>query len=120
MIYAMDMVSLGVAAFDVASARSGIGKDIRVFAESGIFGWVVLATMFALPVMSMALLLRRRWLAMMPLLMSLAIFSVWFLYYATDWWSNPGQGAWAPAFMLVLLGWILVIVEARRLRTSQR
>ena len=74
---------------------------------------------FALPMMSMALLVRRRWLAMIPLLISLALFSVWFLYYATDWWSNPGKGTWAPAFMLVLLGWLLVIVEARRLRRQR-
>jgi hypothetical protein len=73
---------------------------------------------FALPVMSTSLLLRRRWPAMIPMLISLAIFSVWFLYYATEWWSNPGQGVWAPAFMLVLLGWLLVIVEARRVRLS--
>ncbi len=49
-----------------------------------------------------------------------ALFCLWFAYYATDWWSNPGQGAWAPAFMLVLLGWLLVVVEARRVRTSQQ
>lgn len=48
---------------------------------------------FALPVMSIALLVRRRWLAIFPLLISFALFSVWFLYYATDWWSHPGQGA---------------------------
>ena len=115
MIEAMGMPSLVTAGLDFASARSGIGKDIRAFAD-GPFGWVVLTMVFALPVMSMALLLRRRWLALFPLSFSLALFSVWFLYYATEWWSNPGQGAWAPAFMLVLLGWLLVIVEARRLR----
>ena len=60
---------------------------------------------FALPVMSMA-----------PSDVSLALFLVWFLYHATDWWSNPGQGAWAPAFLLVLVGWLLVIAEVRRLR----
>jgi hypothetical protein len=112
--YDLGMVSLAVAALDVASARAGIGKDIRVFAESGVFGWVVLTVVFALPLISMALLLRRRWLAMMPLLISLAIFSVWFLYYATNWWSNPGQGAWAPAFLLVFLGWLVVCAEIWR------
>ena len=118
MIWAMGVVSF-VAALDFASARSGIGKDVRAFADSGLFGWVALTMVFALPVTAIALLLRRRWLAVVPLLISLALFSVWFLYYATEWWSNPGQGAWAPAFMLVLLGWLLVIVEARRLRSRR-
>ena len=113
------MVSLSIAALDLASARAGVGKDIRVFAESGVFGWVVLTVVFGLPVMSVGLLLCRRWVAMAPLLISLAIFTVWFLYYATDWWSNPGQAAWAPAFVLALLGWLLVIVEARRVRATQ-
>jgi hypothetical protein len=36
-------MSLAVfAALDLESARTGIGKDIRVLAESGVFGWVVL------------------------------------------------------------------------------
>ncbi len=91
-----------------------------MLAESGVFGWVILSVLFSLPVVSVTLLLRRRWVALIPLLLSLALFSLWFAYYATDWWSNPGQGAWAPAFMLVLLGWLLVIVEARRVRTSQQ
>jgi hypothetical protein len=113
-------MSLAVfAALDFESARAGIGKDIRVFAESGVFGWVVLSVVFSLPVVSVGLLLHRRWLAMISLSLSLAVFSAWFAYYATDWWSNPGQGAWAPAFMLVLIGWLLAIVEARRVRTNR-
>jgi hypothetical protein len=75
---------------------------------------------FSLPVVSVALLLRRRWVAMVPLSLSLALFSLWFFYYATDWWSNPGLGgAWATVLVLVLPGWLLVIVEARRVRASQ-
>lgn len=109
-----------LAALDFESARAGIGRDIRVFAESGVFGWVVLSVVFCLPMVSVALLLRRRWLAAIPLSLWIALFCVWFAYYATDWWSNPGQGAWAPAFMLVLLGWLLVFVEARRVRTGQQ
>lgn len=115
MICAMGLVSL-VAGLDFSAARAGIGKDVRAFADSSLLGWAALMIVFALPVTATALVLRRRWLAVVPLLISLALFSVWFLYYATDWWSNPGQGAWAPAFMLVLLGWLLVLVEARRLR----
>ena len=114
-------MSIGfLAALDLGAARAGIGKDIRVLAESGVFGWVVFSVVFSLPVVSVALLLRRRWLAVIPLSLSLVLGCMWFAYYATDWWSNPGQGAWAPAFMLVLLGWLLVVVEARRVRTSQQ
>ena len=59
------------AALDFESARAGIGKDIRVLAESGVFGWVVLSVVFSLPMVSAGLLLRSRWLAVIPLSLSL-------------------------------------------------
>ena len=103
-------------ALDIDSARTGIGRDIQEFADAGVFGWAVLVLVFTLPAISLALLICRRWLAVIPLLISLALPSVWFLYYATDWWSNPGQGAWVPAFLLVLLGWFVVCAEIWRVR----
>jgi hypothetical protein len=41
---------------------------------------------------------------------------VWVLYYATERWSNPGQGAWMPAFGVVLLGWLVLIFAFARRR----
>ena len=69
--------------------------------------------------MSLVLLTRRRWLAVLPLCITLGSFATWFLYYATDWLSNPGQGAWAPALALVLGGWCVVCVEVWRMRREQ-
>ena len=75
---------------------------------------VVLVLTLALPLAAASLAAARRWLALVPLAISFGLFATWVLYYATDWWSNPGQGAWLPAFLLVLVGWLLVGVAARR------
>jgi hypothetical protein len=76
---------------------------------------VILALIAGLPVGSvLALVLRRRLLALAPLGISLVLFVLWVLYYATDWWSNPGQGGWLPANALFVLGWILLLVAAAR------
>ena len=107
------------AARDIAAAWAGIARDVREVADEGWLGWLVLVIVFALPVMSLVLLTRRRWLALLPLCISVALFAEWFLYYATEWWSNPGQGAWIPALTLVLLGWFVVCVEIWRTRREQ-
>ena len=57
---------------------------------------------------------RRRCLALAPLGISLVLFLLWVLYYATDWWSNPGQGGWPPANALFVLGWMLLLLAAVR------
>lgn len=108
------------AALALDAARAGIGRDIQEVAEAGVLGWVVLGLVLALPVVSLALLVLRRWLAVIPVTISLSLLSVWFLYYATDWWSNPGQSASAPAFLLILLGWLIVCVEIWRARRRCR
>lgn len=110
----MDLATLG--GINVAAGRSGIAKDMRVLADDGVFGWTILIVVFALPIASVLLIARRRWLALLPLAISFFVLAAWFVHYATDWWSNPGQGAWLPAVALVLLGWFLVAVELWRTR----
>ena len=101
-------------ALDVGSARWGIGRDIREFLDSGLFGAVVLGMTFGLPIGALILIALRRWVAVVPLLIWLGLMAAWFLYYATDWWANPGQAAWLPAFLLILIGWIIVITAFAR------
>jgi len=105
--------------FDLAAARSGISRDIREVAEEGVLGWAALIVVFALPVASALLLAFRRWLALLPLVISFSVLAEWFLYYATDWWSNQGQGVWLPAMAVVLLGWFLVAMELWRIGRGQ-
>jgi hypothetical protein len=107
------------AALDITAGRLGIARDVREVADEGWLGWLVLVGVFLLPVASLLLLTRRRWLAGLPLCVSVALGSAWFLYYATDWWSNPGQGAWVPALTLVLLAWFVLWVEIWRARREQ-
>jgi len=101
---------------DLEAARSGISKDLDELIDEGARGWVLLGVAAGLPLASLLALMMKRWLALLPLAISIGLFCVWALYYATDWWSNPGQAAWAPASGLVLLGWVLLIVAVVRRR----
>ncbi|MDQ2981578.1 MAG: hypothetical protein M3R26_04550 [Actinomycetota bacterium] len=110
--YRADMLT----GLDVEKARWGIGRDLDELDAAGLFGWLMVAGTFGLPLISLALLLARRWLAVVPLAISGGLFAVWFLYYATDWWSNPGMNGAAQAGLVLLLGWAIVIDELRRPR----
>jgi hypothetical protein len=103
-------------ALDLEAARSGISRDIDELVSEGVIGWTILVVGAGLPVVSLLALLLRRWLALIPLAISAAVFAVWVLYYATERWSNPGQGAWMPAFGVVLLGWLVLIFAFARRR----
>jgi CHASE2 domain-containing sensor protein len=94
---------------DLAQAKWGISRDLDELTSGGPIGLTILTVSAALPALSLVALLRKRWLALAPLALSLGLFVVWGLYYATDWWANQGQGAWAPAFAFVLLGWLALI-----------
>jgi len=99
---------------DFGAGVAGIERDLREFLGFPAGIPIVVLTV-ALPLVSLALLALRHRLALVPLLISVALLTEWFLYYATDWWSNPGQGVWVPAFVLVLGGWAVVarIVSTR-------
>lgn len=73
-------------------------RDLR---ELHVFSVVVLA----LPVASIFLLAMRRWLAVVPLAISVVLGLTWFLYYARD-WPNPGLQGALNAMFGVLVGWI--------------
>ena len=103
---------VSLAALDFAAARSGIGRDVSEFAGAGAFGWAVLSLVFGLPIAALALLVLRRWLALVPMLESVGLFSLWFLYYATGWLPNQEQGVWMPAVGLVVIGWLFVLAAA--------
>jgi hypothetical protein len=114
--YPQDVNPATLVSIDIGAGLSGIANDMRVLAQDGAFGWTILIVVLALPVASVLLLARRRWIALFSVVISFSVLATWLLYYATDWWSNPGQGAWLPAVALVLLGWVVVAVELWRMR----
>jgi hypothetical protein len=113
--YAQDVNPATLMSIDIGAGLSGIANDMRVLAQDGAFGWTILIVVLALPVASVLLLARRRWIALLSVMISFSVLATWLLYYATHWWSNPGQGAWVPAVALVLLGWLVVAVELWRM-----
>lgn len=108
------MIAALLSGLDLEAAKSGISKDLDELIAEGVLGWVILGVAAALPLGSLLALMAKRWLALLPLTISIGLVCLWGLYYATNWWSNPGQGAWASVLGLVLLGWLLLIVAVTR------
>lgn len=107
------MSTLAVLGLDLAEAKWGIARDLDELTLYGPVGFFILAAIVGLPLGSiLVLLIRRRRLALIPLGISAVLFVLWALYYATDWWSNPGQGGWPPANALFALGWLLLVFSA--------
>jgi hypothetical protein len=104
---------------DLHEARWGIGRDVDEALSIGPFGWFFVFAMFGLPIASLLALLRSR-LALAPVAISASVFGLWTLYYATDWFANPGGGVWFPIFVLVLAGWAIVVRAAVRPRRDRR
>ncbi len=107
--------------FDFGEARFGIARDVGELLATGPVGWLVAALVFTLPLASLVAALKGRRLALVPLAMSLVLFSEWVLHYATDWFANPGMAGLHAAVLFVLLAWgvlALAIVRPWRARTA--
>ncbi|MGI8575288.1 MAG: hypothetical protein ACR2MA_08075 [Egibacteraceae bacterium] len=57
-------------------------------------------------------------LALVPLVISIGVFISWFLYYATDWWGNPGTAGALGALLGVALGWVALFATLWRVRRT--
>lgn len=99
-----------------------MSRDLEAFTtEDGALGWTFLVLVFALPIASLILVLARRWVALVPLIGSLALFAAWLLYYATDWFPPVSGSATALVFIYVLAGWVFLGVASivkRRVEVS--
>jgi hypothetical protein len=101
---------------DVGSGVDGIAKDVHILADESAFGWTLLVLSFGLPVAALFSLTRRRWVALLPLAMTSGVLTLWFLYYATSWFANPGQAAWMPTAFFVVVGWAIFVADAMHVR----
>ena len=91
---------------DFNAAADGMGRDLHEVWTSNIYGRGFLVLLFALPLASLLMLVKRRWLALVPLAGWLTSIVTWFLYYATE-WIGPVDGAMlSVVFFLVLVGWL--------------
>jgi hypothetical protein len=61
-----------IVAADLNAAADGISRDIDELLTAGWFGAIVLTVIFGLPVASLLAMLAQRWLAVVPLTISLA------------------------------------------------
>ena len=99
MAYRFDILFTSIAASNsFERVRDGISKDVEAFTDEPV-GWTIVGLTFALPIASLAVLATtRRIAAIGPLAVGLALPTLWALYYATDWFANPGQAVWIPFF----------------------
>ena len=107
---------------DVASAVSMMLRDAGELGSWFPIGTVVVLLALALPVASIAAIRLGYVLGWAPLVVAIALYGWWFLYYATDWWANPGQGNWMAGAVAVLVGWTMfaVAIRAGTLSGSER
>ena len=98
-----------------------MGRDLAELWVDG-FGASLVVLFFTLPLASLILLLMRRWLALFPLAISLALFALWFFYYATDWFGPVSGGSGALVLAVVLVGWlgVWVAIFVPRMRRGAR
>ena len=91
---------------DFNAAADGMARDLHEVWTSSIYGRGFLVLLFALPLASLVMLVKRRWLALVPLAGWLTFIVTWFLYYATE-WIGPVDGAMlSVVFFFVLVGWL--------------
>lgn len=69
--------------------------------------------LLGLPLVSVALLIVRRWLASVPLVMSGLLFLTWFSYYASPHSTVTGSAA-SGVLLYVLLGWSVLLLAVIR------
>lgn len=101
---------------DRDAAWRGITRDLGEVSEAGPLGWAVLLLVLALPLASVFTVWKGSRLALAPLAVSAGLGVLWVLYYATDWWSNPGMTGAVGPLLLVVLAWLLLLVALTRLR----
>ncbi len=84
------VIAATVLAMDIANALSAMWGDAAKLATFDWIGRVALISLVLLPAGSLALIFRGNRRGWAPLGISFAVVSVWFLYYATDWWGPVG------------------------------
>lgn len=97
---------------DFGTAWELMGRDIDEILREGAIGWFFVVLFCSMPFVTLILLFRRHWLALLPLIGWLALIVAWFSYYATDWFG-PVSGAVAGlVFLLTISGWVVLIIAA--------
>lgn len=103
---------------DWSAAWWGITRDFEELLEFGPVGWVIALVLLGLPVGSIIAAARGSLLAVIPLLISIGLGTGWVLYYATDWWTNPGVGGFVvPLLLATTAGWLILLVSVWRRRS---
>jgi hypothetical protein len=95
---------------DFGKAWELMGRDLNEFTQEGGLGWIFLVLFFSLPIAALLMVMRRRWLAFLPLAGWTGLVVAWFLYYATDWFGPVSGGLAGLVFLLIVGGWMMLVV----------
>ena len=105
---------------DFENAWELMGRDLNDVTQEGGIGWIFLVLFFSLPLVALLMVMRRRWLALLPLSGWIGLVAVWFLYYATDWFGPVSGGVAALVFLLTVGGWMMLGVAGTVRRDASR
>jgi hypothetical protein len=97
---------------DLNAAVDGMSRDIDELFGAGWLGLIALTVIFGLPLASVLAILARRWLAVVPFTISLALGLLWAAYYATDWFGPKSGPEMLGLYLLLTLGGWSVLVMA--------
>lgn len=104
---------------DVAHAFEWMWNDIVELATLDWIGRTALILFLLLPVVSLMLVLRGNRPAWIPLGITIALTTVWFLHYATDWRGTVGGPVGFAVLLLAIgAGWFIVAWQLLKDRRS--
>lgn len=105
---------------EISTAFDLMGRDIAELGSWFPVGTLVIVMTLALPVAALAMAVQGHRAAWLSVLVAVLVLGSWFLYYATDWWANPGQGSWVAMAAATVLGWAILAAAllSRRSRRS--
>lgn len=104
---------------EISTAFELVGRDIAELGSWFPIGTLLVVMALALPPVALGMALRGYRAAWLSVLVAALIFGEWFLYYATDWWANPGLGSWVAVAGATVLGWG-ILTAAFLVRRSTR
>lgn len=93
---------------DVSTAFELMARDMAELGSWFPVGTSVVVMALALPIASVVMVRRGHRTAWLAVAGACVILGEWFLYYATDWWPNTGQGTWVAIAAVAVVSWAIL------------
>ncbi len=98
-----------------SAAWWSITRDLAELMGGGAIGWAILVFFASLPIAALLIWMQGGRLAILSLVMWIALLAGAVLYYATDWWSNPGLNGLGMGVLTAGVAWGVLVIAWWRL-----